>query len=103
MTLSVQHGLTLDEARSRLETAVAELTGRFGSLVRRVQWAPDHNQVRLEGSGAWIELRLDGQAVHVSADIPGLGRFLGGSISTRLREIVQQSFQPKLPGTKGKA
>jgi hypothetical protein len=40
----------------------------------------------LEGSGVWIELRLDEQAVHVAADIPGLGRFLGGSVTTHKRQ-----------------
>ena len=103
MTLSVQHGHSVDEARRRLEAAVAELTSRFGTLVRRVEWAPDRSQVRLEGSGVWIELRLDAQAVHMSADIPMLGRFLGGSVTTRLREILQHTFQQKLPGGKGKA
>jgi hypothetical protein len=83
--------------------AVAELTSRFGTLVRKVQWSPDRSQVRLEGSGVWIELRLDGQAVHMSADLPLLGRFLGGSVSTRLQEILQPTFQQKLPGDKGKA
>ena len=103
MTLSVQHGLTVDEARKRLETAVAELTSRLGTLVRRVKWSPDRNQVRLEGSGIWIELRLDGQAVHVTADIPVPGRFLGGSVTTRLQEILQRTFQQQLPGGKKKA
>ena len=69
VTLSVQHGYTLEEARRRLETAVAELTSRFGTLVRRVEWSPDRTQVRLEGNGIWIELRLEGQVVHAAADI----------------------------------
>src|SRR5437763_1057057 len=97
MTLSVQHGQTVDEARRRLETAVHEITSRFGTLVRRVAWSTDRSQVRLEGSGFWIELRVDGQAVHVSADLPVLGRLLGGSVTTRLKEIVQRTFQRKLP------
>jgi hypothetical protein len=50
VTLSVQHGYTLEEARRRLETAVAELTSRFGTLVRRVEWSADRTQVRLERS-----------------------------------------------------
>jgi hypothetical protein len=103
MTLSVQHGQTLDEARSHLETAVREIMNRFGALVRQVAWSTDRSQVRLEGSGFWIELRVDGQAVHVSADLPALGRFLGGSVTTRLKEIIQRTFQQKLPGSSGKA
>jgi len=103
ITLSVQHGQTVDEARRRLETAVHEITSRFGTLVRRVAWSTDRSQVRLEGSGFWIELRVDGQAVHVSADLPVLGRLLGGSVTTRLKEIVQRTFQRKLPEGNRKA
>jgi hypothetical protein len=102
MTLSVQHGHTFDEARKRLETAVHEITSRFGTLVRRVAWSTDRSQVRLEGIGCWIEMQVDAQAVHVSADIPVLGRLLGGSVTTGLKEIIQRTFQHKLPGGTGK-
>ena len=103
MTLSVQHGHTFDEARKRLETAVHDITSRFGTLVRRVEWSTDRSQVRLEGIGCWIEMQVDAQAVHVSADIPVLGRLLGGSVTTGLKEIIQRTFQHKLPGGTGKA
>jgi hypothetical protein len=103
MTLSVQHGHTFDEARGRLETAVHEITSRFGTLVRRVEWSTDRSQVRLEGIGFWIEMQVDVQAVHVSADLPVLGRLFGGSITTRLKEILQRTFQQQLPGGTGKA
>jgi Putative polyhydroxyalkanoic acid system protein (PHA_gran_rgn) len=101
MTLSVQHGHTFDEARTRLETAVHEVTRRFGTLVRRVEWSTDRSQVRLEGIGFWIAMQVDAQAVHVSADIPVLGRLLGGSVTTRLKEMLERTFQPKLPGGTG--
>jgi len=95
--LSVQHGHTFDEAKKRLETAVREIQNRFSTLVQQVEWSTDRSQVRLEGTGFWIEMQVDAQAVHVSADIPVLGRLLGGSVTTRLKEIVQRTFQPKLP------
>ena len=103
MTLSVQHGHTFDEARTRLETAVHEVTSRFGTLVQRVEWSTDRSQVRLEGIGFWIEMQVDAQAVHVSADIPVLGRLLGGSVTTRLKEMLERPFQHKLPGGTGKS
>ena len=43
MTLSVQQRHTFDEARRRLETAVYELTSRFGTLVRRVEGSTDRS------------------------------------------------------------
>ena len=101
--LSVQHGHTFDEAKKRLETAVHEIQSRFSTLVRQVEWSTDRSQVRLEGSGFWVEMQVDAQAVHLSADIPVLGRLFGGSVTTRLKEIIQRTFQPKLPGGNGKA
>ena len=101
MTLAVQHGHTFDEARTRLETAVHEVTRQCGTLIQRVEWSTDRSQVRLEGIGCWIEMLVDAQAVHVSADIPVLGRLLGGSVTTRLKEILERTFQHKLPGGTG--
>ena len=103
LTLSIQHGQTFDEARRRLETAVPEMKSRFGLLIRRVEWSTDRSQVQLEGIGFWIKIRVDEQAVHVSADLPVLGRLLGGSVAPRLKEILQRTFQQKLPGGAGKA
>jgi hypothetical protein len=48
-------------------------------------------------------MQVDAQAVHGSADIPVLGRLLGGSVTTRLMELVQRTFQHKLPEGHGKA
>ena len=101
--LSVQHGHTFDEAKRRLETAVHEIQNRFGALVQQAEWSTDRSQVRIEGSGFWVEMQVDAQAVHVSVDIPVLGGLLGGSITTSLQEIVQGAFQFKLPEGKGKA
>jgi hypothetical protein len=84
-----------------LETAVHELTSRFGPLVRRVEWSTDRSQVRLEGIGYWMVMQVDAQAVHVSADIPVLGSLLGGSVTPRLKEMLARTFQPKLLGGHG--
>jgi hypothetical protein len=95
--LSVQHGHTFDEAKKRLETAVQEIQSRFSALIKQVEWSTDRSHVRLQGIGFWIEMQVDAQVVHVSADIPVLGRLLGSSVTTRLKEIVQRTFQLKLP------
>jgi hypothetical protein len=97
ITLSLQHGQSLAEAQSRLETAVHEVHNRFSTLVKRVEWSADRRHVRLDGTGFWVEMRVDAQAVHVSADIPVLGGLLGGPVATGLKQIVQRTFQKALP------
>ena len=97
LNLTVQHGRTLDDARRGLETAVQRVSGQFRALVRRVEWAPDRQRVKLEGVGFWVEMWVDAQAVHATGDIPILGELLGGQLTEGLKQIVQQTFQKKLP------
>jgi hypothetical protein len=96
INLSMKHGRTLEEARSHLETAVHKAHNQFGALVRQVAWSADHNQVRLDGIGFWVEMWVDAQEVHASGDIPLLGRMLGSPVATGLKQIIQQTFQKKL-------
>jgi hypothetical protein len=96
MTIAMQHGKTFEEACQRLATAVDAVTRRLGTLVRRVEWSTDRSQVRLEGIGFWIAMQVDAQDVHVSADIPVLGRLLGSSVPTHLKAIVRRTFQRTL-------
>ena len=97
INLSLQHGRSLEEARSNLETAVHEVQHRFRTFVQHVEWSADRSWVRLDGTGFWIELRVDAQEVHVSGDIALLCGLLGGPLATGLKQIVQQTFQKKLP------
>ena len=97
INLSVQHGRTLEEARTYLETAVHKVHSQFKALIQQVVWSADRNRVRLDGVGFWVEMWVDAQEVHVSGDIPLLGRLLGRPVATALQQIVQQTFQKKLP------
>ena len=95
--LTLQHGQTLDEARRRLEMTVNELTGKFGPMVQRVEWAPDRSRVKLSGIGFWLEMSVDTQVLHATGDIPMLGRLLSAPVVSGLRQIVQQTFKKSLP------
>jgi hypothetical protein len=95
--LTLQHGQTLEEARRRLEITVNEVNARFGSMIRRAEWAADRSRVKLDGVGFWVEMSVDAQALHATGDIPILSRLLGGQLTSGLRQIIRQTFQKKLP------
>jgi Putative polyhydroxyalkanoic acid system protein (PHA_gran_rgn) len=97
LNLTVQHGRTLDEARGGLEKAVQQVSGQFGGLIQRVEWSADRHRVKLEGVGLWVEMWVDAQAVHATGDIPILGGLLGRTLTSGMKQIVQQTFQRKLP------
>jgi putative polyhydroxyalkanoic acid system protein len=96
LNLTVQHGRTLDEAARSLEEAVQQVSEQFGTLVRRVEWSGDRHRVKLDGSGFWVEMWVDAQAIHATGDIPVLGGLIGRSLGTGLKRILQQTFQKKL-------
>jgi len=96
INLTVKHNRTLEEARTQLETVVHEVQMRFGSLLQRVEWSADRDQVKLLGTGFEVEMRVDPQEVHVSADLPFLGGLLGGPFVAGLKGIVQQTFHKQL-------
>lgn len=96
INLTVQHGRTREEASRRLEAAVAEVSGRFGALIRSVDWSADRHRVKLDGVGFWVEMWVDAQAVHATGDIPILGGLLGSQFASGLKQIVQQTFQKRL-------
>jgi putative polyhydroxyalkanoic acid system protein len=96
INLSVRHGRNMEEARSQLEAAVHKVHSQFAGLIRQVTWSADRARVRLDGLGFWIEMWVDALEVHLSGDIPVLGKLLGSPMATALQRIVQQTFQKQL-------
>jgi hypothetical protein len=96
VNLSIQHGRTKAEAVTRLQTVVHEITTRFGSMLRRVEWVPDRDRVKLDGVGFSFEMWVDEQVVTVTGDIPLVGQLLGSRVATQLKAILERAFQKKL-------
>lgn len=97
LNLTVRHGRPLEEAQRRLEQAVQRVSAQFGALVRRVDWSPNRDRVKVEGTGFWVEMWVDPQDVHATGDIPMLAGLLGGRLGAGLKQILEQTFQKKLP------
>ncbi len=95
ISLTIAHRQTQDEARRRLEAAVHEVSERFGGL--GVEWSADRNRVKLERTGAWLELWVDDREVHAAGDITGLGALMSGPLVSGLKQILQQAFRKQLP------
>jgi hypothetical protein len=66
-------------------------------VIHRVEWAPDRNRVKLEGAGIRVQIWVDAREVHAIGDIPMLGALLGAPLASGLKQIIQQTFQKRLP------
>jgi len=98
LTLNVKHGRTLAEAQAQLDSAVNEARSKLGTMLQRVDWAPDRRSVKLFGPGVEVGMRVDEQEVHVVADVAFLGRLLANPLAAALKQIVTDRFQKQLPG-----
>ena len=98
ISMAVEHGRGLEEARTHLRTAVELTVGRFGPLVRRVDWSAAGDSVRVIGLGFTIDLAVDATHVRVTGDLAGPGGMIAGRVADGLKQIVQRVFAKKLPG-----
>ena len=92
--VTLEHRRSLEDARRALEATVEQVTATFRTMVSHVEWATDRNRVKIHGVGFWVEMTVDPRVFHATADMPLLGRLLGGR---DLKQILQQTFQKNLP------
>ncbi len=96
VSLTIQHGRTLEDARGQLEKAASEVQSRFGAFVQRTEWSEDRSRVTFFAPGTEVELRVDAQNVYVTGDVPLLGKLLGKPFTQGLKRIVEDKFQKRL-------
>jgi hypothetical protein len=96
INLSLEHGRTRGEARASLQNALNEVRQKIGPMIHRVEWSGDADRVRLDGSGFWVEMRVDDQFVHATGDMPMLAGLLGGPLAGGLKKILEHNFPKKL-------
>lgn len=101
INMSVKHGTTFDDAKKRLESAVADVQTKFAAAVKNVTWSPDRTAVTLTGPGVVVDLKVDAEHVHATGDIPLLGNLLssgvGKKISEGLRGVLKRHFPKGIP------
>lgn len=97
ITLSLNHGQTLDEARTRMRSAVSQLQGNFSAMVQGANWSSDQNACRVTGKGFEIDMRVDDQKLHITGNLTFLGGLLNSPITAGLKRIVEKTFQKQLP------
>ena len=97
VNVSMKHGATLAEAEEQLSQTVAEVTTKFGSFVRGVEWGENRRSVKLTGPGIWVSMTVDAEHVHAEGDVPALTGLLGGGVKKALEGAIKRKFPKALP------
>lgn len=96
VNVSVKHNTTFDDAKVRLDGAVADVQTKFAAVVKNVTWAPDRTAVTLTGPGVIVDLKVDAEHVHATGDIPLLN-LLGGGLKQRISDGLKRALQRHFP------
>ena len=96
VNVSVKHNTTFDDAKVRLDGAVADVQTKFASVVKNVAWSPDRTAVKLTGPGVIVDLKVDAEHVHATGDIPLLN-LLGGGLKQRITDGLKGALQRNFP------
>jgi DNA-binding protein YbaB len=102
--LTIKHGTTLEEAKTQLAKAVADVQKQFAAAISQTTWNADQTAVTITGPGVVVDLKVDPQNVHATGDIPLLGALLGSGIGQRISQgvkgVLTKHFPKGLPHNK---
>ena len=76
--------------------AVGTAQSQFSALIQSTEWSADRDRVKMRGTGFTLEMHVDAEHVHLSADVPLLGKLLGSPLLAGVRGILEQHFQKRL-------
>jgi transposase-like protein len=96
MKFSVKHERNLNEAKQVLEQTVDDVNKHFAMLINKVEWNIDRTDVKIDARGANVHAWVDAVEVHLTCDVPLLGKLLGGPVVDKLKGLVQDRFQKNL-------
>ena len=90
LVATVSHELGRRKAKQRIESSLDEIRSHLSAFATSVeeQWTEDHLDFRLIALGRAISGRIDvfEDSVRIEVMLPGILGFLGGKISSRIRE-----------------
>ena len=90
LVATVSHELGRRRAKQRIEASLDEIRSQLSALATSVEehWTEDRLDFRLTALGQVISGRLDvlDESVRIEIMLPGMLGFLGGKISSRIRE-----------------
>ena len=99
ITLSIPHRLTADEARSRIQSGLAELREKHSANLGNVQenWNGNHMEFRLTAVGQTISGRVDvlADAVKVDVDLPWLVAMMAEKFRPRIEAEARKMLESK--------
>ena len=86
------HGLSLEEAQSKIDQVVEDIQREFSSLVDSIDWNSDKTQAKVKGKGFKGDFSVSEEEVGIDIDLSMFARPLKGKVQQKIEERMEQYF-----------
>jgi hypothetical protein len=91
LDLAIKHQQPPDIAAVKFESAIREAQERFGTWIRRVDWAEDRRSAVLTGPGYEVRLWFDDRDVHAQGQIPLPWKLFEGALRNYMKQVIDRA------------
>lgn len=86
------HGLTLEEAQSRIDQVVTDIQTEFTSLVSSIDWNEEKTNAKVKGKGFTGDFKVDETEVGIDIDLSLFAKPLKGKVQEKIEERMGEYF-----------
>ncbi len=95
--ISVQrsHGMSLEEAKGKVENIVNDVQEEFSSLVNDIDWNGDKTRANVKGKGFTGRFAVTDTDVSIEIDLKLFARPFRGKVESRINSRMDEYFGPE--------
>lgn len=92
ISLKHPHGLSLDDAKIKVEQIVQDVQSEFPALVDKINWNGDKTQASVKGKGFDGDFRVDDTNVGIDINLKLFAKPFKGKVQEKIQSRVAQYF-----------
>lgn len=88
------HGMSLEEAKGKVENIVDDVEEEFSSLVNDINWNDDKTRAKVKGKGFSGQFQVTDDDVSIDIDLKLFARPFKGKVESRINSRMDEYFGP---------
>ena len=92
ISISHDHGMSLEDAKSKTEQIVTDVKDQFPSLVDSIDWNDDRTQADLKGKGFSGVFRVDETAMSIAIKLKLFAKPFKGKVQEKIQGRITKYF-----------
>ena len=86
------HGMSLDEARSKVDQIVTDIQSEFSNLVSDIDWNDDKTEAKVKGKGFKGDFRVDERNVGIDIGLSLFAKPFKAKVQQKIEERMDKYF-----------